>query len=112
MIRFTFCAMMHSGSAWQRRTHAGLGDLLMRLWWWAYALVPVLTFSVTYLLFDRSLPPDRPVIVSDESARRSLTQIYEPPVTDKDQARLQDVDSAPAGLKQDQLPAVQREARL
>jgi hypothetical protein len=84
----------------------------MRLWWWAYALVPVLTFSVTYLLFDRSLPPDRPLIVSDESARPSLTQISEPPVTHKDQARLQDVESAPAGLKQDHLPAVQREARL
>jgi hypothetical protein len=83
----------------------------MRLWWWAYALVPVLTFSITYLLFDRSLTPDRPLAVIAAPAQPSLTQISEQPVTDKDQARLQDPDSAPAALKQDQLPA-QKEARL
>ena len=84
----------------------------MRSWWWAYALVPVLTFSVTYLLFDRSSTPDRPLAASDASLRLSLTQTSDRPVADKDGARLQDVDSAPAALEQDQLPAAQEEARL
>ena len=84
----------------------------MRSWWWAYALVLVLTFSATYLLFDRSLPPDRPLAVSDVAAQPSLTENLDPPATDKDEARLQDVDSNPAALKQDQLPAAQKEVRL
>ena len=84
----------------------------MRSWWWAYALVPVLTFSVTYLLFDQTSVPDRPLAASDASARPSLIEASGRPVADKDEARLQNVDTAPAALKQDQLPAAQEEARL
>src|SRR5438045_2517282 len=84
----------------------------MRPWWWAGALGAVLTCSVTYLLFNQTLVPDRPLAASDVSARPSVIQTPDQPVTGKDEARLQDVDSASAVLKQDQLPAAQEEARL
>ena len=56
--------------------------------------------------------PDRPLVTSEASVPPSLTQNPDQPVTDKDEARLQDVDPAPAALTQDHLPAAQEEARL
>jgi len=69
------------------------------------------TCAATYLLFNQSLIADRPLVASDESARPSLDQRSDRPVTDKDEARVQDVDSASADLKPDQLPVAQEEAR-
>jgi hypothetical protein len=82
---------------------------MMRPWWWACALAAVLTCSVTYLLLNQSFIPDRPLVASDESVRPSLDQNPDRPVADKDQARVQDVESAPADLKQDQLPVAQQD---
>jgi hypothetical protein len=84
----------------------------MRPWWWACALGAVLTCSATYLLFNQSLMPERPLAASDAPALPSLTQNPDQTFADKYQARVQDVDFAPAALKQDQLAAAQKEARL
>jgi len=84
----------------------------MRPWWWACILAAAVTCSVTYLLFNQPPMPDRPPGTSDESEQLSLDQNPGRPVTDKDQARLQDVEPASAALKQDQLPVPGEEARL
>jgi hypothetical protein len=84
----------------------------MRPWWWACALAAVLTCSGTYLLFDRSLTPDRPLGAIDAPAPPSLIESPDQPLAYKDQARLPDLDPAPAALRQDHLPAAQQEARL
>jgi hypothetical protein len=49
---------------------------------------------------------------SEQSERHPLDQKPEQPLTYKDEARLQDIDLAPAGLEPDQLPNAQKEARL
>ncbi len=84
----------------------------MRPWWWACILAAVVTCLVTYLLFNQSLMPDRPLVASSKSERPSLNQNMDRPATDKDEARLQDIELAPAVLKLDQSPVAQEEARL
>jgi len=100
----------------------------MRIWWWACALIAVLTCSAFYLLLSQPLMPEPPLAASDGPARSSSTENPDQSVAgspgqpvadnsdrqvaDKDQARLADVDADPPALKQDQLPAAQQEARL
>src|SRR3954466_16223595 len=72
----------------------------MRTSWWAYVFVGVLTCSAAYQHFDR-----RALATASSGAS-------EQPLTHKDEARLQEVDSALAGLEPAQLPNVQKEARL
>jgi hypothetical protein len=67
---------------------------------------------VVYQQFETPVPIATPA-ASEPSARPPLDQKPEQPVPSKDEARLQDVDSVPAGFKpSDQLAHPQREARL
>ena len=89
---------------------AGLGgDVGMRPSWWAFILVGVVTGSVIYQLGNESSVPDQSPVVAGESKPQPLDQKSDLALTEKDQARLQDIDSAPADLKQDQLPAAQQD---
>ena len=85
--------------------------------WWAYICVGVLTCSVAYQHFNQPSLPTGSVGSSEQSEWHPLAQRPELPLTYKDDGRLdegrvQDVDSAPAALKPDQLPNAQKEARL
>jgi len=87
----------------------------MRTSWWAYICVVVLTCSVAYQHFNQPSLPTGSVGSSDQSERHPFEQKPELPLTYKDDGRLeegrvQDVDSAPAALKPDQLPNAQKEA--
>ena len=89
----------------------------MRTALWAYICVGVLTSSVAYQYFNQPSLPTGSVESSEQSEWHPLAQKSELPLTYKDDERLdeglvQDVDSAPAALKSDQLPNVQKEARL
>jgi len=79
--------------------------------------VAVLTCSVAYQRFNQPSLPTESVGPSEQSEPNQPEQKPELPVTDKDDARLdqgrpQDVASAPAALEPDQLPNAQKEARL
>lgn len=91
-------------------TEAGLGDVLMRPWWWAVILVGVLTYSVTYQLTRQPPLPDPYPGVSDEATPPPLDAKSDEPLIEKDQARLQEGDASPADLKPDQLPVAQDDA--
>ena len=83
----------------------------MRTSWWACIFVGFLACSAAYQRFNQpSLPTGSGA--SEPSGRHPLDQKPEQLLTDKDERRLQDVDSAPAGLEPDQLPNAQKEARL
>jgi hypothetical protein len=82
----------------------------MRTSWWACAVVGVLTCSVAYHHFNQPPVPTETLGVSEPSERHPLDPTPEQPLAYKDQARLQDDDSAPAGLKPDQLPNAEEEA--
>ena len=82
----------------------------MRTSWWACTFVGVLICLVAclaaYQHFNQpSLPAESPG-ASEQSERHALDRKPEPPLADKDQTRLQDV------AEPDQLPKVQKEARL
>jgi hypothetical protein len=85
----------------------------MRASWWACMFMGgFLTCLVAYQHSNQpSLPTGSPE-VSGQSERHPLDQKPEQPLAYKDEARLQDVDSAPAGLKSDQPSNAQEEARL
>jgi hypothetical protein len=72
----------------------------------------VLTCSVAYPQFKQPPLPTGSPGASEQSERRPTDEKPEQPLTQKDQARLQDVDAVPAGSKSDQLPNTQKEARL
>ena len=84
----------------------------MRTSWWAYILMGVLTCSVAYPQFSQSPLPAGLLAASEPAERHLLNQKAEQPVATKDESRLPDPDPAPAGLKSDQLPHAQQEARL
>jgi hypothetical protein len=86
----------------------------MRTSWWAWAciFIGVLTCSVAYQHFNQPSLPAVSLGASEPSERHPLDQKPEQPLTYKHEARLQDVDSAPAGLEPDPLPNAQKEARL
>src|SRR3954447_23195252 len=86
MIRCVFCAMMQPVRPGNAVPSGVWGILLMRPWWWACALAAVLTCSGTYLLFDRSLTPDRPLGAIDAPAPLSLMESPDQPLAYKDQA--------------------------
>jgi hypothetical protein len=71
----------------------------------------VLTCSVTYQLFAQPLLLDRSSGVSDKSERPPLDQKSDRPLIRQDEARLQDVHSAAADSKPDQLPLAKDQAR-
>jgi hypothetical protein len=62
--------------------------------------------------------PDRPPVASEDSAQPSVVvqipdlPLPDRPLPDKDQARLPDVDTAPAAPTQDESPPAQQQARL
>ena len=83
----------------------------MRTSWWACIFVGILT-AVTYHHFDqRSLPTVSPA-AAEPSEQHAPDQEPEQPPAHKDEARLQDVASAPAGLEPDRLPDAQKDVRL
>ena len=84
----------------------------MRTSWWACIFVGILTCSAAYRHFNQPSLPTESVGASGQSEWHPLDQKPEQPLTDKDQTRLEDVDSASAGLEPDQLPNAQKEARL
>src|SRR5262245_31710144 len=101
-------------------------------WWvWACIVMGILTCSAAYQHFNQpSLPMVSPGAQTEspgaqsespgaqsespgaQSERIALDQKPEQPFADKDQSRLLDGDSAPAGLEPDRLPSAQKEARL
>ena len=89
----------------------------MRSSWWAYIFLAVLTCSIAYRHFNQPSLPTESVGPSEQAEGHPLEQIPELPLTYKDEARLdegqlQDIDSAPAALGSDQMPDVQKEARV
>jgi hypothetical protein len=84
----------------------------MRISWWACIFVGVLTCSAAYWHFNQPSPPTESVGASARSEGHPRDQESEQLLTDKDQSRLQDVDSAPAGSEPDRLRNAQKEARL
>jgi transglycosylase-like protein with SLT domain len=81
----------------------------MRPSWWAFILVGVVTGSVLYQLTNESSVPDQAPVVADVPAPQPLEQKSELTPAEKDQARVQDVELAPAESKQDQLPVAQQD---
>jgi hypothetical protein len=84
----------------------------MRTAWWACTFIVVLTSSVAYQLSSHPLLPDRSAGVSVESERPPLDQESDRPLVSHDEARLQDVPSAPPDSKPDPRPIAQDQARL
>jgi len=84
----------------------------MRPSWWAFILLGFLACAVTYQLTHQSSLPIQLPGVSDESKPQPLDQKSDRPLIDKDQVRLQEGDSSPAGLKPDQLPVAENHASL
>ncbi len=84
----------------------------MRTSWWAYIFMGSLTCSVAYSQFNQPPLPTEPLGASEQSERRPPDQKPEQPPTYKNQARLEVVNSVPAGLEPDRLPNPQQQARL
>jgi hypothetical protein len=90
----------------------------MRISWLACIFAGVLTCSTAaYLLFSEpSLPPVSPGVQPEStgapSERHALDPKPEQPLAGIDEARLPEVDPAPAGSEPDPSPNVQTEARL
>jgi soluble lytic murein transglycosylase-like protein len=84
----------------------------MRTAWWACTFIVVLTCSVAYQLSSQPLLLDRSSGVSAESERPPLDQKSDRPLVYNDEARLQDVPSAPPDSKSDRRPIAQDQARL
>jgi hypothetical protein len=84
----------------------------MRISWWTCIFMGVLTCSVAYPQFNQALLPTASLGVSGQSERHPLDQKAEQPLPSKDQARLPDADSVPAGLEPEQAPNARQEARL
>jgi hypothetical protein len=80
----------------------------MRTSGWACVFIGVLTCSVAYPQFSQPPLPTASLGAPEQSERQKPDQ----PLTSKDQARLPDVDSVPAGLEPERLPKAQEEARL
>ena len=100
---------MAGDASWNLTRRWGAG---MRTYWWACICVGVLTCSAAYQHFKQPSLPTGSVGASEQSERHAVEQKPEQPLTYKDEGRLHDVDSAPAGLERDQLPSAQKEARL
>ena len=81
----------------------------MRPWLWAFLLMAVLTCTVTYQLSDWSSWPSRSPVATDESGPRPLDQTSDHPLTNKDEARLQE-GGASAVLKSGDLPVAREQA--
>jgi hypothetical protein len=116
MIRRDFHAIkcMRSGDVWlEPAVTRGIGgNALMRTAWWACTFIVVLTSSVAYQLSSQPLLLDRSSGVSAESERPPLDQKSDRPLVYNDEARLQDVPSAPPDSKSDRRPIAQDQARL
>src|SRR5215471_15112545 len=98
----------------------------MRTAWRAYTLIVVLTSSVAIVVLTSSvaivvltssvayqpLLLDRSSGVSAESERPPLDQKSDRPLVYNDEARLQDVPSAPPDSKSDRRPIAHDQARL
>jgi hypothetical protein len=82
----------------------------MRPWLWAFILGAVVTCAVTYQLNNWSSWPDQSPVVAGESNPQPLDQKSAPPLTKKDEARIQERDSSDAVLKSDELPVAQEPA--
>src|SRR5215831_11749056 len=78
-----------------RRDAGHRGNAVMRTAWWACTFIFVLTCSVAYQLSSQPLLLDRPSGVSARSERPPLDQKSDRPLVHNDEARLQDVPSAP-----------------
>jgi hypothetical protein len=77
----------------------------MRPAWWACILAGALTCSVAYLFSNQPSPLPNPSLrVSDAFEALPPEHIPDRPLIREDEARLQEVDSAPAGLEPDQAP--------
>ena len=85
---------------------------MVRTAWWACTFIVVLTSSVAYQLSSQHLLLDRSSGVSAESERPPLDQESDRPLVYNDEARLQDVPSAPPDSKSDRRPIAQDQARL
>jgi hypothetical protein len=79
----------------------------MRTSWWAWAciFIAVLTCLVAYQHFNQPSLPTKALAATGQSEQHPLDQKPEQPPADKREARLQDVDSAPAAFEPDALPA-------
>src|SRR5262245_41521808 len=84
----------------------------MRTAGWACTFIVVLTCSIAYQLSSQPLLPDGSSGVSAHSERPPLDQKSDRPLLFSDEARLQDVPSAPPDLKSDRRPTAQDQARL
>jgi hypothetical protein len=100
---------MAGDASWNLTRRWGAG---MRTCWWACICVGVLTYSAAYQHFKQPSLPTGSVGASEQSERHAVEQKPQQPLTYKDEGPLHDVDSADGGLKRDQLPNAQKEARL
>ena len=97
------------GRAGTRYRGGAWGDVGMRPRLWAFILIAVLTCAVTYQLTNWSSWPSQSPVVADESNPQPLDQKSDPPLTNKDEARLQEGGSSVAVLKSDELPVAQEQ---
>jgi hypothetical protein len=81
----------------------------MRPSWWAFILVGIVAGSAIYQLNQSSLP-NPPSIASDAAVPQPSDQKSDGPLIGKDQARLQDGDSASAALQPDSSPVSKDQA--
>jgi hypothetical protein len=84
----------------------------MRTAWWACAFIVVLTSAVAYQSFSNPVLPDRSSGVAEETERPARDQESDRPLVHADEARLQDVPSAPPDPESDRGPIAQDQARL
>ena len=84
----------------------------MRTAWWACTFIVILTCSVAYQLSSQPLLLDRSSGVSAQSEPLPLDQRSHRPLVHDEEARLQDVPSAPPDSKSDRRPIAQDQARL
>jgi hypothetical protein len=83
----------------------------MRPSWWAFILVGIVAGSAIYQL-NQSPLPNPPSIAADESGTQPADPKSDGPLIGKDQARLQDGDSASAALQPDSSPVSKDQASL
>jgi hypothetical protein len=110
-MQCVFDGIRYDESPGKARRNPVSGELeMMRPWWWAFILVGILTFSVTYQLTSWSRFPSQSLSLSDEPKSQSLDQKSDQRVVDKDAVRLPDLNSSAAAVQPDPALAVQGHA--
>lgn len=103
----SYVIILNAVQAMELGTDVGVGDVGMRLWLWAFILLTVLTGAVTYQFTNWSPSPNHSPIMANQSNPQPPGQKSDPPLSNKDEARLQQDDSSAAVLKSNELPLAQ-----